>query len=526
MHGSIVRLWLVHFIRGMFITLLPFATLTLFDTALPARSVGSTAVLLSIAIGLGFSYWLLKFLADGAGGAMVEGVNTETMNTQAKKLLLVYTSDNLYATSEVPWIVAILCGMYIFVPTLGILLIASCVVVFLFSTLYSAAASSLLIQIIPTIALFGAAFLSLGTSEVSPGSILFVMITSSRLTNSCFKLAQSIPYIKTAATPSVTSSFQRALPAPALSGFKSKSRWAIFAAVVLVAANCLFLLAPIKRSLTFSGEAVKAEKVAEVKATSSSIVQSVSTEIGSKVASGQMLMTTLSQAAQNLELLSVRLPALKTTRDDLVKLHDEGKKLRAANIEQVRKQVARGTVSQNKLTELRLQDNRSQTDSLRVIADLDSEMHQLRINLSSYRVDSQRTEYVSPVSGTLDFMASLKKGTTIASGDVLFRVIPDGFVVIEAYVPSSDRPYLDLSSKVILKEQRLGNKFAADVDGRITLLSSLRDSDKEDSFRVVISADTPLKAGNLYTVNVATDYVRIWQWLLDSTVFQYGLQVR
>ena len=139
---------------------------------------------------MGIMIWYSNYLITSCLAKLNEvDIPSLEVSPPTKELHTLLFNKSVFNTSELIWVILIISVLLVVQLKIGLLLLASCFLVIIFSLLFAQHTSALVTQVLPSAILFLAAYFS--TIDIfSAGSVLFVMITGTRLISATHSIVQ------------------------------------------------------------------------------------------------------------------------------------------------------------------------------------------------------------------------------------------------------------------------------------------------------------------------------------------------
>lgn len=517
--SSTIKLTLVsYWIRGFFISVLPFTTLTLFDTALPAKSQYSIIVLFSIAVVCSLIAYSIQSQCEALFKSTISIPKSELkvplneIPDYFKVSLKSLQSQSIFSLAELFWVIPLLGFVLTFMPKVGFIVVMVTVVTAMLSFLFGPTIIKLIQNPVTYLLIFSAGFLVV-EGDASVGVITFIMFTGGRIINGVASLFGNLSDIRHTllsmgdTTPFVTDTYHSKL--------RNKAWLMLGYSLVLLGVASTLSFLPIDRAVTLTGISTKQNETVQITSPITGLLTNLEITEGTSVQKGDVLATVTSQTDSQLLPSLLTLDRLNKEADEIDKTLENLILLRRTRLNEMMGQLDKKAIRRELVTlaEIDLQDallRRQETRSA----------YAQRITEAGNRVRTLRTELklskiIAPVSGEVDQLYTTGDQSIVVGNPVL-SIVPEGYVVVEGIALASDREFLEEGKTVILTKTNIGDRNAEEIHGTITRASPLLDEKTQTTFRVTIRPSTPLPEGEPYTINAITGSVVILTWLTSS----------
>ena len=522
------ELWLITFLGGFYQTLIPFTTMTLFDTALPSKSVLSLLVLGFLALVFTFFNHVTNVMVRSSMHVLYKPLSSEkiSMDKDGQTYFEIIKSGVYLATSELFWTLIMIMVVSVISPIVAAILCVAGILTLIVTLLYSKESATFMSRITPVILLFSGGYLVI-IGTISIGSMIFISLVSARCVNSVFQVVSGLSQLRWLSQRGEMGelSFLKSYPCSAVNEFSDsvrKKRW-LSLAFLLCCLSGLNL--PLERNIPLNGESIQLGKSFDVKAPASSKVDQVYVTAGNNVSSGQALVSFHSPAIDRKRLLETRLESLRVQLIETGNLFDRGIELIEDKLSDIKPKVANGSLAKAVLLETELSLYSEEQRKSQVLKQLDTDIYSITLEIQSLEQQISNSVLYAPYNALVDSQLAIETDSVVNTGDVLFTLIPTNEVVIEVFAAISDRETISNVENVILNESKIGSRDVEEIQGKIIQISGLTD-EQTNKLRVLIKPEQDIKRGILYDVFVPMGEDLIWRWLLSNTVLSQGVFIR
>lgn len=526
----VLLLTLSYTIRGLFITVLPFTTLTLFDTAIPAQSASSLLGLGAVSIIAALMGFVIHSRCEGllASTAKItiddlrpELTSGEDIPAPVKQHVMSLARGKSLLVAEFLWTLAIVSFLYYISATGGLILTGILCVVALLSFLLGDNVAKGLPIVISPLLVFGSAFFVL-RGEITLGVITFVLFTGMRILSNVGGLFASLTDIRNSFT---STDIDRVFNSNYFKPKMVSALATVFLSVFFVSSFVVSLHVPIQRAVTLTGNSLKETETIQIVSPVSGVILQASVKEGSRVAQGQVLYVLDSLADEQLEANRLQRDQLQRRLADTQDIYDNLVALKTARVEELSRQFENSAIRREQLLDAQIDLASTGLSRNQEIASLQQNLLSLKVEAVQLGEEVRSSIIVSPSSGTVDRSLAVAN-LPVSSGQEVMTIVPDGRVLVETFATPADRQYLTEGKPLILNEVLIGERETEDIPARVLRASEQLDS-QTGLFRVLIETDVDIQAGVNYTAKAVLNDVGILVWVTDSFLNSIqGFQLR
>ena len=517
---SIYVLLVSYFIKGFFTTLLPFTTLTLFDTAIPAKSMYSILVLLVIALYCSVSAYYLQLRCENQAKSLSELTQADlisNIDASSKQYLSFVQSTLIFIVSEFLWVVLILLFLAFFFPLATIMVLSLTTLIIVISLVFGNSFARAAQSFTTYLLIFGSALLVIVEGS-NIGIITFMMFTGARIVTTLTTVFTNLNNLKISLQNVDVS---KVLKYEYIANFNKKSKSTLRYSLLLFTVSFALLLFPIQRVSTSIGNSIVEGQKIDVNSPFSGKITEAFIVEGQKIKQGDLLLSLYSDAKTKSESVVSELFRLESEAKQLYTIQEEIIETRKEKYDTTQAKFKQKKVVIDEVLNAKSNYQEAELRLIQTKADYNTRMASLRKEIQDYRSQLELSNLKSPVDGTIDSSILLYKDLTVNSNHFLFSIVPDGNIVIETFASPLDREYFQEGKPVILTVNTIGNRNYTQITGTIYRSSKIIDQ-KTGQFKILIKPETSILTGESFTVRAAISEVTILTWLTQSFAQSVG----
>ena len=522
MRGYINLLGLSHFFSGIFPTLSPIVVISLFDSALPSKSVYSVVILALIAIYLVLAEWLITSNIQRQIDHFVQQVKGSELTLVSKSVVVSMSKGHYWSAGAIVWTLITLGALIFFIPFAGALLSIVCMIAGFVGFFGGSERLGVITKVMPLLVLYFVAYLVI-EGEATFGALFAVMYLSARSVQNAGSLGVSLGFLRLITqTPDTLQEqyllYQKAYPFP-----NKKPLGLLIFSAFLVVSLVSILEVSLDRALSSAGVSVSQYSNLEIKAPRTGKIEYVYVKEGDTVFQGQVLSRISTQGEEQLSLLDAQIKEITDIRASSLILLDETLASRRDTLKNRKSQKEKGVGSTNEVLLAREALTDAELKKATTLFDLDSKLASLKDKAFEIQREIELSRITSPVAGEIQQETPVSTGSTVSQGDLVFTVVPEERVIVEVSFPFIQKSFLYPGQEVILQQPVLGNRIPEEVEAHIHRISPVLDSEEgEQTVSVIVQANQKIKTGQSYQVIIPLERMKVRTWLTLSLKHYVG----